>query len=130
MAEISFFFAGCFFLRWTKNRIEIQTASGIVRSTKEARVYIQELGTFLYVKFVEGSPSAMSLGRLCDGLEYSHSWQAGGNSTPTEGEKNITCCSDTFVPRVAVAHQKVNPSIRHDSREENPVPDPEVEEPC
>ena len=57
------------------------TASGIVRSTKEARVYIQELGTYSYVKFVEDSPSVLSLRRLCGELECSYSWQPGGNPT-------------------------------------------------
>ena len=51
-------------LRQTKNCFEIQTASGIVRSTKEARAHIQELGTHLYVVLVENSPSIVSLGRL------------------------------------------------------------------
>ena len=34
----------------TNNYAEFQTASGIVRSTKEAKVYIQEVGTYLQVK--------------------------------------------------------------------------------
>ena len=33
-----------------KNYLEIQTASGMVLSTKEAKVYIQELGTFLLLR--------------------------------------------------------------------------------
>ena len=44
--------------------LEIQTANAIVRSTKEARVYMQELGADLYVKLVEASPSESSLGRF------------------------------------------------------------------
>ena len=42
--------------------LEIQTVSGIVRSTKEAKVYIQELGTHFYVKLVKDSLSELSLG--------------------------------------------------------------------
>ena len=53
------------------------------RSTKDASVHIQELGSYLCVKLVEDSLSVLSLGRLCDELEYSFSWQPGGNPTPT-----------------------------------------------
>ena len=49
----------------TNNDFEVQTASGIVRSAQEARVYIQEFGTHFYVKLVEDSLSALYLGRLC-----------------------------------------------------------------
>ena len=37
---------------------------GTIRSTEEARVDIQELGTYLYVKLVDEFPSVLSLGRL------------------------------------------------------------------
>ena len=53
-----------------KKYLEIQTATGIVRSTKEARVCIQEVGTNFNVKFVEDPPSVLSL-RPCDDLGYS-----------------------------------------------------------
>ena len=33
---------------------------------QEARVYLQELDTHLHVKWLEDSPSVLSLGRLCD----------------------------------------------------------------
>ena len=36
-----------------KRYLEIQTASGIVGSTREAKFYIRELGTYLYMKLVE-----------------------------------------------------------------------------
>ena len=60
-----------------KENLEIQTASGIVRSTKVARVYIQELGTFLHLKLVESSPQVLSLGLVCDEFGYSNSCQLG-----------------------------------------------------
>ena len=61
-------------IRNIKDYWKIQTANGIVRSTKEAKVHIQKLGTYLYVKLVEDFPSALSLGRLCDEFGYSYSW--------------------------------------------------------
>ena len=50
-----------------------QNASGIVRSTMEASVHIQELGKFFFVKLVENFPWVLSLGRLRDHLGYSYS---------------------------------------------------------
>ena len=44
-------------IRNTIHNLEIETANGTVRSAKEARVYIQELGTHLYMKLVEDSVS-------------------------------------------------------------------------
>ena len=40
---------------------------------KRRKVHIQELGTYLYVKVVD------SLGRFCDELGFSYSWQQGEN---------------------------------------------------
>ena len=51
-------------IRKTKSYLEIRTANVVVRSTKDAKVYFQELGTYSYVKLVEDSPSALSLGRF------------------------------------------------------------------
>ena len=48
---------------------------------KEARVYIQELGAYSYVKLVERFAFVLSLRRLCDELECSYSWQPEGNPT-------------------------------------------------
>ena len=51
-------------IRQTQNNLEIQTANGIVRCTKKARINIQELGNYLHVKLVEDSPSEVSLTRI------------------------------------------------------------------
>ena len=40
---------------------QMHTASGIVRSANVAKIYIQELGTYLHVKLVEDSPSVLSV---------------------------------------------------------------------
>ena len=74
----------------------------MVSSTEEARVHIRELGTHLSVKLVEDSPSVLSLGRLCDELETSHSWQTGGNRTLSKGKHSVTCGTINFVLSVAV----------------------------
>ena len=57
-------------IRQTRHCLDIQDAKDIVRSAKEARVYIQELGTHLCVKSVEDSPLVLSLGRLCPDFEH------------------------------------------------------------
>ena len=46
-----------------------QTPSGIVQSTNKAKVHIQELGTYLYVKLLDDSLSVHSVGRSCDQRE-------------------------------------------------------------
>ena len=45
-----------------------------------------------------------------------------------KGKSTITCCTDKFVPLVAVSQQKVAPSNRHEPARENPVPDSDVAE--
>ena len=49
--------------------------------------YIQELGTYVYVKSVEDSLSVLSLGRLCDELGNSYSWQPRENPKQNETEE-------------------------------------------
>ena len=123
--EESFLFSPqeTFSTRQIQTCLEVQTANGVVQSTKEARVfYIQELGTHLYDKFVEVSHSVLSHGRLCDELEYSNSWQPVGNPMLMKGKKIITCCTDNFVPLVAVTQQKAAPCSRHDCARRTPSP--------
>ena len=59
--------------------LEIQTENGSARSPTDATAYIQELGTYFYVKLVEDCPSVLRLGRLRDGWCYDYSWQPGEN---------------------------------------------------
>ena len=74
------------------NYLEILTKNGVVHSTKEMKVYIQELGTCLSMKSLEDFPSVLSLGRFCDELGCSYSWQPGDNPKSTIGNMTITCC--------------------------------------
>ena len=59
-------------IQQTKNDLQIQTVSGIVRSTNETTVCIQEVGTHSHAKVAEDSLSVLSLGRVCDELVYYH----------------------------------------------------------
>ena len=58
-----------------KDTLEIQIANRIIRSTKEKKVYIRELGSCLHVTLVGNTHSVLSLGRFCDELGHSSSWQ-------------------------------------------------------
>ena len=94
-----------------------------------AKSYILELCTYLYGKFVEGSPSVLSLGRLCDELGSSCWWQPGENPERTEGKRTIPCCHDNFVP--CRGHKARGYSIIptwHDAAWGNRVPGKEVAE--
>ena len=55
-----------------------QTADGLVEAFTKAPVLIKELGIQLRVYLVEDSPSVLSLGRLCNEVEYSYSWPPQG----------------------------------------------------
>ena len=98
-------------IKKTNSYPEILTASGIVRSIKEAKVYIPEVGTNFYVKLVDDSPSVLSLARQNVELGYSYSWQPGENPKFTKGNKTITGCTDNFVPIVVVTPQNATPSL-------------------
>ena len=103
----------------------------MVRALKQARrvTYILELRTYLHGKFVKGSPSMLSLGRLCDELGSSCWWQPGENPERTEGKRTITCCPDNFVP--CRGHKARGYSIIptwHDAAWGNLVPGKEVAE--
>ena len=84
-------------------------------STREAKVHIPGLGTCLYVRLLEDSPSVFS--DDCATNSLSHGSQEKPNTF-----RRPTCCTDNFVPFFAVTRQKVNPPTRR-----KPVP---VEEPC
>ena len=72
----------------------------------------------LYVKLVADSPLVLSLGRMCDELWFSYSWQTGGKPTVIKRARRPS----NFVPLVAVTQQRSDPARR------SPVPDNEVED--
>ena len=45
--------------RRSSKALKIQTANGMVTSDTHAKVYVRELGTFLWVYLVENSPSVI-----------------------------------------------------------------------
>ena len=49
-------------IRLSSNILDIQTANGIVVPDTQAKVYIKELGAYLWLHFVEDSPSVRSWG--------------------------------------------------------------------
>ena len=67
-------------IRKTRNDFKIQTRNGFLRPTHEAKVSMQELGTYLYVKLVEDPP----LGRACDESGYSFLSQPGERTLSNE----------------------------------------------
>ena len=50
------------------------TANGEVQTHGGAFVYVKELDIFLTLKALENTPSALSLGKLCDENGYSYEW--------------------------------------------------------
>ena len=50
------------------------TANGDVQTHEEAIVYVKELDIFQTMKVLEKTPSALSLGKLCDTHGYSYEW--------------------------------------------------------
>ena len=114
-----------------QKHLEIHTSSGIVRSTEEARDYIQEHGTDLHVALLEGSPSAPSFGRLCCAIGgYSYSCQTKGNPTLTQGKKTHHILYRQFRPsRGRHTQLKVTSSVRHHA-DTAPVPEKKGNKPC
>ena len=97
-------------VRKTIDDLKFQSANGIVHSTKEGKVHIQELGTYLYVKVVEDSPPAMSWERFCDELGFSYSWQPGENHILPKGERPSHSALNTlFLP--SLTHRAKSHSI-------------------
>ena len=60
-------------------------------SQTQANVYIKELGACLWVHLVKGSPSVLSLGRLCNELGYCCSWPTEETPRVSKGKKVIEC---------------------------------------
>ena len=72
----------------------------------------QELGTRLCVKWVEDSPSVLSLGRLCDEWEVFLLLATRRKPpTQTKGKKTILCCTDNFVRGTRAADAEVEETM-------------------
>ena len=89
-------------IRQSRTILDIQTASGVVVSDAQAKVYIKERGACLWVHLVKDSPSVLSLGRLCKELGCSYSWPSEETPRLSKGKKVIECSIDNIVPVIAV----------------------------
>ena len=63
---------------------------------------IADSGENKNVRLVEDSPSVSSLGRQCDELGDSYSWEQREHPTLTKRNKSTDCHIENFVPLVAV----------------------------
>ena len=98
-------------IRRSRTILDIQTASGVVVSDAQAKVYIKERGAYLWIHLVKDSPSVLLMGRLCNELGCSYSWPSEETPRLSKGEKVIECSIDNFVPVTAVTKQEAVPSI-------------------
>ena len=83
------------------------TANGTGETNEEATVHINDLETFVRVKFVDDCPAVLSLGLLYESMGYFYSWTAG--EQPFMIKDGINWRSENHVPIVAVTRQKATP---------------------
>ena len=76
------------------------TANGEVQTHEEASVYVKEVGVFLTMKVLEGTPAVLSLGKLYDEHGYSYEWLNGQKTHLIKNGIRIQCYSENFVPMV------------------------------
>ena len=115
-------------IRQSNHILDVQTANGIVVSNTHTKVYIKELGAYLWVHLVEDSPSVLPSGTLCNELGYSYSWPSGETPRLSKGKKVIECSMENFVLVVAVTKQKAVPSSEISSAKGNFEREQEVED--
>ena len=106
-------------IRQSSTNLDILIASGVVVSDTQAKVYIKELGAYLWVHLVENLPSMLSMGRLCNEVGYSCSWPSGETPRLSKGKKVIECGIENNVFVVAVIKQNAVPSIEFSSASGN-----------
>ena len=64
-------------LRRSRNSTVVVTANGEVQTNEEAQVYDHDLGLFVTVYLLDGTPAVLSLGELCSEHGYSYEWTSG-----------------------------------------------------
>ena len=84
-------------LRRSRTTTTVVTA---VQTTKEAQVYVRDLGLFVTVQLLEETAAVLLLGELCKHHGYSYEWVSGQKPRLTKEGKTITCGIDIFVPLV------------------------------
>ena len=95
---------------------------------KEAKVYILELGTEVYVKLVEGSRSALTLGRLRVELKYSCSLVTRRKPDTNNGQEDHNVLYRQFRPSSRRHSSEGCSILQARPRQGKPVPDDEMEE--
>ena len=88
------------------------TANGEVQTHEEATVYVKELDIFLTVKFLENTPTVLSLGNLCDENGYSCEWINGQKPHLIENIIRIQCNTENFVPIVVLSSFNLNDTFK------------------
>ena len=73
-------------LTTSRSPTTVITANREEQTHEEATVYVKELDMFLTMKFLEDTPSVLSLGKLCDEHGYFYEWI---NSQKTHLEKKV-----------------------------------------
>ena len=91
-------------VRVSRNPTTLITASGDVQIHEEATVYVYDLGLFVTVQILEGTPAVLSLGKLCEEHGYSYEWGSGQKpQLTTNGKESCatlrTLCTDRC-PRI------------------------------
>ena len=59
-------------MRTSRSPTTLMTANGEVQTREEATVYVKESDLFVTVMFLEETPAALSLGKLCEGQGKNH----------------------------------------------------------
>ena len=75
-------------------------ANGEVQTNEEATVHVKELDLFVTVKLLEDTPAILSLGKLCEGREYSYEWTSGQKPPLIRNGRRIECNTANYVPFV------------------------------
>ena len=95
-----------FELRWnghskkSRHPKVVTTANGEVQTFEEAQMYVHDLGLFVTVQLLGGTPAVLSLGTLCEDHGYSHERVSGQKPRLTKEEKTITCKIENNEPLV------------------------------
>ena len=103
------------------------TANGEVQTHEEATVYVKELDKFLTMKVLKNTPTALSLGKLCDENGYSYEWINGQKPHLIKDGIRIQCNTENFVPIVVPGLSASSSSGFHPSTSKTPS---RQERPC
>ena len=87
----------------SKSPTMVVPASGEVLAKEEATVYVRELDLFVTVMFLEHTPAALPLGKLCEEFGYSYHWTSGQKPHHIKNGKKFHCGTSNYVPFVGLS---------------------------